>query len=96
MTQRQFAALIQKELVKIYLRRGVGRTIVGISSDFAASVKSLTEDNLILKMLLMVAVPFQLGLTVVSGLSLMMERALELTLVLTGWIDTTFIRISGI
>ncbi|MBS0288922.1 MAG: hypothetical protein JSS07_02645 [Proteobacteria bacterium] len=45
MNQRQLAALIQKELVKIYLRRGIGRTFVGMLSDLATSLENLNAPG---------------------------------------------------
>ncbi|MBN9286452.1 MAG: hypothetical protein BGO43_06790 [Gammaproteobacteria bacterium 39-13] len=45
MDQRQLAALIEMELVKIYLRRGFSRTIVGMGSDLASTLQNLNASG---------------------------------------------------
>lgn len=46
MNQRHLAALIQMELVKIYMRRGVTRTIAGMTADFLMNVNRVANNVL--------------------------------------------------
>lgn len=61
MTQRQLAALIQKELVKIYLRRGVARSAVGIGTDFLKTIDALQFGNIFFKSFYLLLSPFKLA-----------------------------------
>lgn len=45
MDQRQLAALIEMELVKIYLRRGISRTIVGMGTDLLSTLQNLNASS---------------------------------------------------
>ncbi len=58
MDQRHLAALIEKELIKIYLRRGVSRTIIGMMSDLSTTLQSFNASPLfVYKMLGLLASP---------------------------------------
>ncbi len=46
--QRQLAALIEMELVKIYLRRGVSRTVVGMGASLANTLQNLNNSDFFL------------------------------------------------
>jgi hypothetical protein len=60
MDQRHLAALIEKELIKIYLRRGVYRTIVAMLTDLSSTLENLkTSEHMILRVLGALVTPFQ-------------------------------------
>lgn len=61
MVQRHLAALIQKELVKIYMRRGFQRTVVGILADFANTYSALEHGNVFSKTLFYTLFPLKVA-----------------------------------
>jgi len=67
--QKQLAALIQLELVKIYLRRGVSRTIVGMGSDLLATLQNLSFTNIFGKALWVLTSPLQFILLLKQSIS---------------------------
>lgn len=69
MSQRELAALIQKELVKIYLRRGVARTIVGMGVDLANTLSNLNSGNWFFKALSFITIPLQFILLIARALN---------------------------
>lgn len=69
MSQREMAALIQKEMVKIYLRRGVARTIVGMGVDLANTLANLNSGNWFFKTLSFITLPLQFVLLLARALN---------------------------
>lgn len=47
MNQRHLAALLQMELVKIYLRRGVTRTMAGMAADLLTNLKNISGASVL-------------------------------------------------
>ncbi|MBI2792698.1 MAG: hypothetical protein HYX61_12135 [Gammaproteobacteria bacterium] len=68
MNQREVAALIQRELVKIYLRRGFFRTIAGIGSSLATTLENLnSSDFWFFKMLGTITAPLQFFIALIEN-----------------------------
>lgn len=59
MNQRHLAALIQAELVKIYLRRGIARTFIGMGTDLATTLSNLNSGNWFARVLGFLLAPLQ-------------------------------------
>lgn len=51
LTHNELKALIQVELVKIYMRRGIARTIVGMGTDFYTTLDNFLSGNILAKVL---------------------------------------------
>lgn len=62
LNRHQFAALMQKEVMKIYNRRGVGRTIVGMVSDLSSTISNLSDGHWLFRAFFVAALPLQLVL----------------------------------
>lgn len=62
LTIDEFEALIANEIVKIYSRRGIGRTAVGVVSDLSETLNHLQEGNWLSKALFVLTMPLQLTL----------------------------------
>lgn len=57
MTQKELAALIQMELVKIYMRRGVTRTILAMTTEFFSNISNMFSGHAWAKVLGVLAGP---------------------------------------
>lgn len=84
LNQRQLAALLQMEMVKIYLRRGVSGTIVAMGMDLLATLENMREGNLFYKIIGFLAGPLQFFLLVQRAVSRSYEYEAALTVTQCG------------